>query len=166
MSHEKQCQMFQFACGMQQFFQFSPLTDWVIGGGHDRRLSRDPLPVFSARGHCKQFWHGQGYPLFDVVHPAFPLPTTELPTLQGALKDGVGQAVKACDMPKPCTFPSLDSCKKRFLWTHTEVNFALHSTVGLLLHVGEAEQFPQELVFESLDPFFFQSESRVHVLQL
>ena len=23
-----------------------------------------------------------------------------------------------CDMPEPCKFPSLDSCQKRFLWTH------------------------------------------------
>ena len=28
--------------------QFSPLTDWVVGGGggHEGRFSRDPLPVF------------------------------------------------------------------------------------------------------------------------
>ena len=30
--------------------------------------------------------------LFDVVHPAFPLPTTASPTLQGALEDGFGEA--------------------------------------------------------------------------
>ena len=51
---------------------------------------------------------------FDVVHPAFPLLTTVSPTLQGGLKDGFGKAVMACDMPKPCTFPSLDSGQKRF----------------------------------------------------
>ena len=73
----------------------------------------------------EQFWHGQGCPLFDVVHPAFPLPTTASPTLKGALKDGFGEAVVACDMPEPCKFPSLDSCQKTFLWTHKGVDNAL-----------------------------------------
>ena len=35
-----------------------------------------------------QFWHGQGSPVFDVVHPAFLLPTTALLILQGAMKKG------------------------------------------------------------------------------
>ena len=43
----------------------------------------------------------------DVVYPACPLPTTMLPTLQGALKDGFGEAVTVCDMPKPCKLLSL-----------------------------------------------------------
>ena len=63
---------------------------------------------FSAGGPGEQFWHGQGRPLFDVVHPAFHLPTTASPTLQGALGDGFGEAVVAdvaCDMPEACTFP-------------------------------------------------------------
>ena len=65
---------------------------------------------FSAGGPCEQFWHGQGCPLFDVVHAAFPLPTTASPTLQGAMKDGFGEAVVACDMlPEPCRFPFLHS---------------------------------------------------------
>ena len=55
--------------------QFSPLTDWVIrgegGGGHDIRLSRGPLPVFSAEKHIsEQFWRGQRCPLSDVVCPS------------------------------------------------------------------------------------------------
>ena len=68
--------------------------------GHEERFSRYPLPVFSAGGPCDQFWHRQGCPLFDVVHPAFPLPTAASPTLQGAPKDGFGEAVVACDMPQ------------------------------------------------------------------
>ena len=32
----------------------------------------------------------------------FPLPTTASPTLQGALKDGFGEAVVACDMSELC----------------------------------------------------------------
>ena len=37
------------------------------------------------------------------------LPTTASPTLQGALKDGFGESVVACDMPEPCKFPSFRS---------------------------------------------------------
>ena len=60
-------------------------------GGHGRQFSRDSLPVFSTGDPCDQFWHGQGCPLFDVVYPAFPLPPTVLPTLQGSLEDGFGE---------------------------------------------------------------------------
>ena len=91
---------------------------------------------------------------FDVVHPAFPLPITALPTLQGALRNGFGEAVVACDMSEACKFPSLDSCQKRFLWTHKEDDLAPHPVVGLVLQVGDAEMFPQALGFKSLDPFF------------
>ena len=74
--------------------QFSSVP-WLIGlsEGHERWFSMDPLPVFSAGGPCEQFWHRQGCPLFDVVHPAIPLPTTASPTIQGAPKDGFGEAV-------------------------------------------------------------------------
>ena len=48
-------------------------------------------------------------------------------------------------MPEPCKFPSLDSCQKRFLWTHKEVDF--------VLQVGDTEKFPHVLGFETLDPF-------------
>ena len=70
-----------------------------------------------------------------------------LPTLQGALKDGLGEVVVACDMPEPCKFPSLDSCQKRFLWTHKEVDLA--PVVGLVLQAGDTEKFPR-VGFESL----------------
>ena len=36
----------------------------------------------------------------------------------------------AYDMPKPCKFSSLDSCQKRFLWTHKEVDLFLHPAVA------------------------------------
>ena len=129
---------------------------WPTGlcGGQDGRFSSDPLPVFSAGGPCEQFGHRQGCPLFDVVHPAFPLLTTALPTLQGALIDGFGEAVTACDMPKPCTFPSLDSCQKRFLWTHRVVDLSLHPVIGPVLQVGDVEKFPHALCFESMHPPF------------
>ena len=64
-------------------------------GGYEGRFSRDPLPVFSAGGLCEQFWRGQGRPIFNVFHPPFLLPTTASPILQGALKDGFGEAVVA-----------------------------------------------------------------------
>ena len=53
-------------------------------------------------------------PLFDIVHPAFPLPTTTSPTLQGALKHGFGEAVVACDTPELCKFPSLWQLPEEF----------------------------------------------------
>ena len=43
---------------------------------------------------------------------------------------------------------------KRFLWTHKEVDLALHPVVGPVLQVGDVEKFPWVLDFESLDPFF------------
>ena len=54
----------------------------------------------------------------------------------------------ACDMPEPCKFPSLDSCQKRFLWTHKEVDLPPHPVVGLVLQVEDAKKFPQALGFK------------------
>ena len=61
----------------------------------------------------------------------------------------------ACDMSEPCKFPSLDSCKKRFLWTHKDVYLALHPLVGQVFKGGDAEKLPQVLGFEHLDLLFF-----------
>ena len=108
--------------------------------------SANLLLVLSAVGSCEQFWHGQGYQLFGVAHPAFPMPTT-------ALKDGFGEAVVACDMPEPCKFLFFDICQKRFLWTHKGVDLVLHPVIGLVLQEGDAEKFPQAVGLESLDPF-------------
>ena len=83
-------------------------------------------------------------------------------TLQGALKDGFGEVVVEHDMPKPCEFPSLDSCQKRFLWDYKEVELASYQVVGLVFQVRYAKEFPQALGFESLDPFL-KGASRVHV---
>ena len=52
--------------------------------------------MISAGGRCEQVWLRQGHPPFDVVHPAFHLPTTTLRTLQGAVRDGFGEAALAC----------------------------------------------------------------------
>ena len=96
------------------------------------------------------FW--QGYPLFNVVHPAFSLPTTALPILHGALRDGLGEALMVCDMQEPSKFLFLDSCQKRFLWTHKEVDLALHPVIGPLLQVKGAKKFPQSLGFHVSEP--------------
>ena len=70
------------------------------------------------------------------------------PTLQGALEDGSGDVVVACDMPEPCKFASFDSFQKRFLWTHKEIDLAPHPVVGLVLQVGDIEKFPHALDFK------------------
>ena len=71
------------------------------------------------------------------------------PTIQGALKDAFGEADIACDMSEPCKFPSPDCCQKRLLRTHKEVDLASHPVVGLVLQVGDAEEFqkPESLFF-------------------
>ena len=53
-----------------------------------------------------------------------------------------------------CKFLSLDSCQKRFLCTHREIDLAVHSVVGLVLRVGDTEKFSDAPGFESLDPSF------------
>ena len=90
-------------------------------------------------------------PLFDVVHPAFLLLTTVLPTHQGATKDGFWHGCH--DMPKPCKFPSLDSCQKRFLWNHKEVDLTPHPVISFVLQVGDTEKSVYALDLNSL-PFF------------
>ena len=118
---------------------------------------RSSSSLFCRRPY-EQFLHRKGCPLFDAVHPAIPLPTTVSPTLQSSLKDGFGEALTVCDMPEPCQFPSLDSCQKRLQWTHEEADLPSHPVVGLVFQVGDAEKFPSALGFESMDPFFLQSQ--------
>ena len=64
----------------------------------------------------------------------------------------------ACGMAKPCKFPSLDSCQKRFLWAHKRVDLALHLVVGLVFQVVDTEKFPQALGFKGLHGSFSQSQ--------
>ena len=49
---------------------------------HEEQFSRDPFQVFSAVSHQEQFLGRPGRPLLDIVHPAFPLPTTTPPNFQ------------------------------------------------------------------------------------
>ena len=58
----------------------------------------------------------------------------------------------ACDVPEPGKFPSLDSCQKRFLRAHKEVDLAPHPVVGLVPQVRHAEKFSQALGLECLNP--------------
>ena len=110
--------------------QFSSLDRWGRRGNTRDDSSEILFPVFSAGGPRQQFRNGQGCPLFGV-HPAFPLPTTASPTLQGALKDGFGEAVVAFDIFESCKFPSPDSFQKRFRWTHKKVDLAPLPVVGI-----------------------------------
>ena len=77
-------------------------------GGHAGQLSRDPPPVFSAGGHCEQFWHGLGCLAFsDVVYPTFPLLTITStppppPPPKVSYRMVCGQTVAVRDMPEPC----------------------------------------------------------------
>ena len=77
--------------------QLNPLTDWVVAGPRGTIQQEIVFLSFSTGGRCEQFRHERGCPLFDVVHPTFPLPTTASPVLRGALKDGFGEAVMACE---------------------------------------------------------------------
>ena len=135
-----------------------------MAGRQNGRFRRDLLPICSARGPSEQFWHGQECPLFDVVLPAFPLPTKVSSTLQGALKDSFGEVVVACDMPEPCKFLSLDRCQKRFLLAHKKVDLVPQPVLGLVLQVGDTEKFLVHLV-SNARILFSESASRVHVSQ-
>ena len=67
----------------------------------------------------------------------------------------------ACVIPEPCKFPSLDSCQKRFLWTHKEADLAPYPVVGLVLQVGDAEKFSLVQVwFRKPGIFFFSRVSK------
>ena len=70
--------------------------------------------------------------------------------------------VVECDMPEPRKFPSLDSCQKRFLWTHKEFGLAPHPVVGLVLQVGNVEVFSGTW-FRKPGPFFSESAVRFSV---
>ena len=74
-----------------------------VGGGGDD-LAEILVQSFLQEALVSSSDKGRDVHSIDV-HPAFPLPTTASPTLQGALKDGFREAVVTCDMPKPCEFP-------------------------------------------------------------
>ena len=66
----------------------SPLIDGVVEG--DTRDNPAEIPFQSFLQEALVSSSGVGRDVFDVVHTAFALPTTALPTLQGARKDDFG----------------------------------------------------------------------------
>ena len=97
------------------------------------------------RGHGEHFRHEHGYSFFDFVHPTFPQPNMVLPTIQSALKDDFGEAVVACDMPKPCKFLSLDIYQKRCLWAREDVDLTLPLVFSLVLQ-ADVEKFHSMII--------------------
>ena len=107
---EKKKERKKQACdGYYYFFSFS----WCV------LFSSVPWPIGSSAGtwgtiqqrsssslFCRRpLWAvlaWAGIRTFDVVYPAFPLPTTASSTVQGAPKDGFGEAVVLYDIPEPC----------------------------------------------------------------
>ena len=60
--------------------------------------------------------------------------------------------------PNLASFRLLTVAKKRFLRTHEEVDHTPHPVVGLVLRLGDAENFHQALGFEILDRFCFSKQ--------
>ena len=101
----------------------------------------------------------------DVVYPACPLPTTMLPTLQGALKDGFGEAVTVCDLPEACKFPSLPELPEEVpvdLHGSRSCSVASRWSYAPSRRCGEVSS---GTCFRKPGSFFPESVSRVHVTQ-
>ena len=67
----------------------------------------------------------------------------------------------ACDMPEPCKFLSFDSCWKRFLWTHKEVDLVPHMGRPLNIQIqNRTSSIDHDCLQQSLSscqrPFLFQ----------
>ena len=108
-----------------------------MGDGREGRFSRDPLPVFSAGGRCKQFWYGQGCPLFDVVQTAFPLPTRRRPPSKVSRRMVLERLSWRVPCPNHASFRlSTVARGGSILWTHKDVDLAPNLVVDLVLPVG------------------------------
>ena len=62
----------------------------------------------SAGTHCDFFWLGQGCTLFDVVHPAFPLPSTASPLFPSCPEGWFWRGYRGVQHAEQCKF--LSSC--------------------------------------------------------
>ena len=131
------CGVTQLYGGSKQFSSFQSLDR--LGHRGDRRDDSAELlfQSFPQEALLGSFGFSRDVSLFDVVHPAFPLPTMASPTLQGALKDGFGEDVLACDMPEPCKFLSLKRGAKLTMsilfgqfQNLCHVKYAVHANVG------------------------------------
>ena len=80
---------FQWLGAVQvQFSSVPSLIGSLGGGGGLKDNSAEILfKSFLQETLVSSSGKGKEVSLFDVIHPAFPLPTTALPTLQGFLKD-------------------------------------------------------------------------------
>ena len=104
--------------------QFSPLTDRVVGGTWGTIQQWSPSSHFCGRPSCSILAWARDVHALTLSAQHFPLPTSASPTLQGAQKDGFGEAVVTCEIHEPCEFPFFDSCQNGFLWAHKEFDLA------------------------------------------
>ena len=117
----------------------------ALSGGHEGWFSRDPLASLFCRRSLWAVlaWAGLSslWCCPSSISSAKPWhhPPSKVPwrTFQGGYH-GVWQAWTM-------QFLFLDSCQKRFLWTHREVDHILHPVVGLVLQVGDADKFLQAI---------------------
>ena len=144
-----------------EFSFFSPLTDWVVEGKWTAIQQR---PVFSVRGHRGQFWEGQGFSLFNFVHQAFPLLTTALPSLQGAPKDGFGQAVLCVACQNHASFHLLAIARRCSCGPTRKLTLPCTRSLILSSKWWMRRSFLRHLVLKP-GSFFSKSASRIHVSQ-
>ena len=114
--------------------QFS-LVSWPIAfpEGHDRYWAEILFKSFQQEAIVSTSGMGRVVHslLLSIQH--FLCPPRRRPPSNSALKECFGEAVVACDMLESCSFRPLDSCQKRFLWVHKEVDLAVHPAVVLCL---------------------------------
>ena len=139
---------------------------WPIGspGGHEGQFSRDPLPVFSAGGPCVQFWHGQGCPLFDVIHQAFTQPTTAPSTFQGALKDGFERLSWCVTCPNHASFCFSTFARRGSYGLTRKLVFLCTQLLVLCSKQEMQRKFLRHWTLKAWI-LFSESASRVHVSQ-
>ena len=139
--------------GFLHSVQFSPLTDWGIGGD----MKDDSAEIFfqyflhEALGNSPGTGRDVHSLMLSIQH--FLCHPRHCPPSMVPWRMVSGEAVVACDMPEPCKFPSSDSCQKRFLWTHKKVDHARTQSLVFVFQIKDAEKSPKALDCKSLDPF-------------
>ena len=112
--------------------QFSPLTNWVVRGKWGTLQQRSFSSLFCWR------------PLSAVLAWAGMSTLWCFPSCISSASYGIADPPRCSKwrmffqrllyrvtFPPKCKFSSPDSCQKRFLWTHKEVDLVLHPVVGL-----------------------------------
>ena len=87
--------MCHFSIGAGQVKSVPQLTE-LREDTRDASVKQNSFSVFSAEGHREQFRHGQGRPVSDVIHRAFPPVTTTSPSLLTALQDDRKTGLSCC----------------------------------------------------------------------